>query len=136
MNRFNDKGYYDPTPYEAITNIEREEKAFLPLAYVASPFSGDVEKNIEQAIKYCRFVSAAGFIPVAPHLLFPRFLNDNDSVERELGLRYALVLLGKCHELWVFGDTISEGISREIARAKKRGMPIKYFNCNCEEVLS
>jgi hypothetical protein len=44
---------------------------------------------------------------------------------------FALVLLGKCDELWVFGKP-SEGMSREIAKAKKRGIPIKYYNHKCE----
>jgi len=60
-------------------------------------------------------------------------MDDEDKKERELGLRFALILLGKCDELWVFGN-ISEGMAREITMANKRGMPIRYFNCKCEEV--
>ena len=75
-----------------------------------------------------------GCIPLAPHLHYPQFLNDSDRDERELGLFAALVLLGKCDELWVFGKTISDGMSREIAKAKRRDMPIRYFSDKCEEV--
>ena len=45
-----------------------------------------------------------------------------------------MVLLGKCEQLWVFGKTISTGMAAEIEKAEKRGMPIRYFTENCEEV--
>jgi hypothetical protein len=59
-------------------------------------------------------------------------MDDGDKEQRELGIHFALVLLGKCDELWVFGERISEGMTREIAKAKRRGMPIRYFNDTCE----
>ncbi len=137
ISKFNSEGYHDPTPYEALTAIEKEEKAakvFRPLVYICSPFAGDTERNIRRARGYCRFVVSKGCIPLAPHLHYPQFMDDGDKEERELGLRFALILLGKCDELWVFGNT-SSGMSKEIARAKKRGMPIKYFNYKCEGVM-
>ena len=44
MNRDkqNQEGYDDPTAYEAITNIEQEERAlraFRPIVYICSPYS-------------------------------------------------------------------------------------------------
>lgn len=137
ISKFNSEGYHDPTPYEALTAIEKEEKAakvFRPLVYICSPFAGDTERNIRRARGYCRFAVSKGCIPLAPHLHYPQFMDDGDKEERELGLRFALILLGKCDELWVFGNS-SSGMSKEIARAKKRGMPIKYFNYKCEGVM-
>lgn len=137
ISKFNSEGYHDPTPYEALTAIEKEEKAakvFRPLVYICSPFAGDTERNIRRARGYCRFVVSKGCIPLAPHLHYPQFMDDGDKEERELGLRFALILLGKCDELWVFGNA-SSGMSKEIARAKRRGMPIKYFNYKCEGVM-
>lgn len=128
LSKFNGEGYYDPTPYEAL------KKKYLPLVYIASPFSGDMEKNIKKAQGYCRFAISKGYIPLAPHLHYPQFLDDKDIDERELGLRIALILLGKCEELWVF-DRVSKGMAEEIAKAKRRNMPIKYFTSRCEEVL-
>lgn len=134
MDRYNSEGYPDPTAYEALTAVERSEshtKTYRPLVYIASPFAGDTERNIMKAQGYCRFAVSKGCIPIAPHLHYPQFMDDDDKEQRELGLFFALVLLGKCDELWVFGKP-SEGMSREIAKAKKRGMPIKYFNSKCE----
>ena len=131
MDRRNSEGYPDPTAYEALTAVAKSEKQYLPLVYIASPFSGDTERNTERAQGYCRFAISKGCIPLAPHLHYPQFMDDDDREQRELALFFALVLLGKCDELWVFGKP-SEGMSREIAKAKRRDMPIKYYNHKCE----
>ncbi|WP_206812135.1 DUF7768 domain-containing protein [Paradesulfitobacterium ferrireducens] len=138
INKFNAEGYYDPTAYEALTAVEKEEraaKARLPLVYIASPFAGDLERNTERARGYCRFAVSQKVIPLAPHLLYPQFMDEEDKQQREQGIRFALILLDKCDELWVFGNTISEGMSREIAKAKNKGKPIRYFSSACKEVL-
>lgn len=137
MDKYNSEGYPDPTAYEALTVIEKEEKdtkAYLSLVYIASPFAGDTGRNTERARGYCRFAVSKGCIPLAPHLLYPQFMDDDDREQREFGLRFALILLSKCDELWVFGDKISEGMSREIAKARRKGKPIRYFISKCEEV--
>ena len=59
-----------------------------PIVYICSPYSGDVEKNTEAARRYCRYAADRGFIPLAPHLLFPQFLSE--ETERELAIRMDL----------------------------------------------
>ena len=53
---------------------------------------------------------------------------------RELALHMGIILLTKCHELWYFGDQISGGMKLELNRARLRGIPVRHFNENCEEV--
>lgn len=137
INKFNSEGYYDPTPYEALTNIEKEERAlraFRPIVYICSPYAGDVTANMENARRYSRFAVDAGYIPIAPHLLFPQFLSDDNPKERQLGLFFGNALMSKCSEVWVFGDTVSKGMSIEIEKARRKGQPIRYFTENCQEV--
>jgi hypothetical protein len=74
-----------------------------------------------------------GVIPIAPHLLFPQFMDDEDKAQRNLGIFFGLVLMGKCTEMWVFGTRFSKGMQIEIAKAKKRGLQIRYYNERCEE---
>ena len=133
ISKFNSEGYYDPTTYEALSKVEREEKTarYRPLVYICSPFSGDVSGNIERAKKYSRYAVDSKAIPIAPHLLFPQFMSDD--AERELALFMDVVLLGKCEELWVFGELVTEGMSAEIAKAKRKNMKIRYFTEDCEE---
>ena len=138
INKFNSEGYYDPTAFEAMTMIEKEERAlraFRPIVYICSPYSGDVEAHTAAAQRYCRFAVDSGCIPVAPHLLFPQFLDDADPDERELGLFFGNALMSKCSEVWVFGETISTGMIAEIDRAKRKNQHIRYFTDGCKEVV-
>jgi len=140
VNKFNSEGYYDPTTYEALTNVIREEKAerksaFKPLVYICSPFAGDVERNIKRAREFCRFAIKSNCIPLAPHLLFPQFMDDNNPAEREIAMFMNMVLLGKCNQLWVFGDKISKGMTTEITKAKNCHQTIRYFSEELKEVL-
>lgn len=134
----NSEGYPDPTAGEAICRIAANEKQFLrafrPIVYICSPYSGDVVGNVAAARRYCRFAVDKGFIPIAPHLLYPQFLNDDDPSERELGLFFGNALMSKCAEVWVFGSRISSGMEAEIKRAKWKGYHLRYFTEECQEV--
>ena len=134
MDYKNTEGYADPTAYEALTAVAKSEKPYKPLVYIASPYAGDTETNVRRAQGYCRFAVTKNCIPIAPHLHYPQFMDDSDKEQRELGLFFALVLLGKCDELWIFGDRVSNGMSQEIKKAEKRGIPIRRFNFKREEV--
>ena len=137
ISKYNSEGYYDPTAYEALSAIEKEERAlraFRPIVYICSPYSGDVEANVEAARRYCRFAVEQGYIPIAPHLLFPQFLNEESPKERQLGLFFGNALMSKCSEVWVFGDYISPGMEAEIRRARWKNYRLRYFTNNCEEV--
>lgn len=138
IRKCNGEGYHDPTTYEALSNIRKEEKAakraYRPLVYICSPFAGDTGRNLEKARHYCRFAVRSACIPLAPHLLFPQFMDDTVAAERSLAMFMNMVLLGKCEQVWVFGSAISTGMAAEIEKAEKRNMQIRYFTEQCEEV--
>ena len=100
----------------------------MKLVYVASPYAGDIEKNTEFAKEACRFVMDEGHAFFAPHLLYPQVLDENNSAERKLGLAIGKEVLGRCDELWVFGEIISPGIQAEIELAQEHEVPVKYIN--------
>ncbi len=134
---FNSEHYADPTAYEALKNIEagrRDIRAFRPIVYICSPFSGDVEANVASARRYCRFAVDSGYIPIAVHLLYPQFMDDDDPEERELALFFGTAVMSRCSEVWVFGDRISSGMASEITRAKWKHYRIRYFDTDCREV--
>lgn len=136
MNKLNAEGYPDPTAADALANVAREEKLKVrkPCVFICSPFAGDLRCNTQNAKRYLKFAVDKGAIPFAPHLLYPLVLNEADPAQRELGMFLGLVWLGKCDELWVFGSSISPGMTAEIDKAKRRLMPIRYFTENLEEV--
>ena len=136
-DRQNQEGYDDPTAYEAITNIEQEERAlraFRPIVYICSPYSGDVAGNVKAAQVYSRYAVDKGCIPIAPHLLFPQFLQEDNPKERLLGLLFGNALMSKCSEVWVFGSRISPGMEAEIKRARWKNYRLRYFTEECKEV--
>ena len=138
VNLYNAEGYLDPTAYEALTRIEREAKktAFRPLVFISSPFAGDTRRNTKRARGFCRFAVSKNCIPVAPHLLFPQFMEEDDPAQRDLGIFFGMVLMRKCQEVWVFGRDITKGMAVEIEKAKRRGLPVRYFSDRCVEVLA
>lgn len=67
INKYNSEGYNDPTTYEALTNIDKQDKAakkaahfclsekYRPLVYICSPYSGTITKNVKRTRKFCHF---------------------------------------------------------------------------------
>ena len=134
---YNSGGYKDPVVYEALARVEAEERAaraaaaYRPLVYICSPYAGDIERNTCRARAFSRFAVEKKYIPIAPHLLCPQYLNE--ETERWLGLKMGIVFLGKCEEVWVFGDVISEGMAAEIDKAKRMRKKIRYFTDGLQE---
>lgn len=115
INKFNHEGYYDPTVYQALTNIQAEQRAlrcqhtaprrpYRPMVFICSPYEDDILNSERKARVFSKFAVKQDTIPVTPHLLYPQFMNENDPEDRERALFFGLVLLGKCDQIWVFGS--------------------------------
>ena len=126
----NPEGYADPVPYQAISNMDKEQKRYMPMVYICPAYSGDVEGNAEKARRYSRFAVDTGKIPIAPHLLLPQYMKE--ETERELAMFMDIAILSKCKELWVFGIPTA-GMQSEIAYAKRKQMKIRYFDTDMKE---
>ena len=97
----------------------------MKLIYVASPYAGDAEKNIEFAKKACRHVMEQGHAFFAPHLLYPQLLDDSVPAERQAGLDMGIAMLSRCDELWCYGGHISFGMHCEMEEADRLGIPVR-----------
>ena len=82
--------------------------------YICSPLRGDITGNIERAINYCKEAEEEDVLPIAPHIYFTRFMDDTIPEKRERAMKMGIELLDMCDELWIYGDTISEGMRAEI----------------------
>lgn len=98
---------------------------YRPLAETEESRKAELESNLHRAKTACRILTTLGFMPLAPHLYFTTFLEDEVKRERENGIRLGLQWLEEADEVWVFGDTISEGMAVEIARAKELDKPVR-----------
>nr|WP_325178711.1 DUF4406 domain-containing protein [uncultured Oscillibacter sp.] len=104
------------------------------LVYIASPLSGDVEKNLDFARQACRYAISQNVTPFAPHLLYPQILDDSDPAERQLGIDMGNQMLELCRELWLCGDRISAGMEGERKLAESLGIPVRQIQA--EEIQS
>lgn len=93
--------------------------------FICSPFRGDMEGNSAKAAGHCRRAYEEGHLPIAPHLLFPQFLNEDSLKERADGIAMGLELLLGCDEMWVFGEA-TEGMEQEIRFAVEHGIHIWF----------
>lgn len=100
----------------------------MKLVYIASPLSGDIQKNTGRAREYCKWAAEQGAAPVAVHLLYPQFLDEHNPAERELGCNMGLRVLAACDELWAFGERISPGMAAEIKEAQRLGIPTRAIS--------
>ena len=137
ISKYNAEGYYDPTAYKALTKIENNPfQDFNKIKiYVCSPYKGEIAKNTANARKYCRFVVKRGGLPIAVHLLFPQFMDDENPTERKRALEMGLELIKICDELWVFGSFFSAGMETEIDIAKELKIKVRFFDDKYTEVL-
>ena len=93
--------------------------------FLCSRYAGDTVRNEAVAERLCRRVVEAGHAPFAPHLLYPRFLNDEDPTERELGIASGLAFMEVCDEVWVYtSDGVSSGMGRELDHAIRLDKPV------------
>ena len=106
----------------------------IKIVYIASPYSGDLERNAEFAREACRYCIEQGYTPIAPHLYIPQILDDCEPEQRELGLELGKKLLTVCGELWLCGDRISDGMYAEMLEAMSLKIP--HRRITAEEILS
>ena len=104
-----------------------------PMVFVCSPFAGCVRENIQNARRYSRFTYLSGYMPITPHLMYPRYLDDTQTKERQDGMDMGIRLLDLCEEIWVFGDIYSSGMQREMTHALGTHMTIRFFDRDCKE---
>ena len=92
--------------------------------YVCAPLGGDVESNLKKVRAYTEYALRCGTAPVVPHF-YAECLDDNDPKDREIGLAAGLSLLWFCDELWLFGDTVTDGMKNELQFCKNLNIRIR-----------
>lgn len=109
----NTEGYPDPTAYKALKNLQRAEYGYRPLVYICSPYSGDTENNVELARALCAHAVSRRKIPLAPHLIFPQFMDDTDANDHELAMFFNRILLSEFEAIWGYTACFMTSVSRD-----------------------
>ena len=102
--------------------------------FVCSPYRGDIEKNRNAALRYCRTLSSYGWVPVAPHLYFPQFMDEKSAFMRHAAIDMGIDLMKSCDEVQVFGFNITEGMQKEINKALELHIPVSFFDTEMDPV--
>ena len=102
------------------------------LVYLESPYAGNVEKNIKYARLCMKDSLDRGEYPFASHLLYTQenILNDNDPVERTLGIEAGFSFAKLCSKTVIYVDLgISNGMMLGIEDAikNKRIIEVRYL---------
>lgn len=96
--------------------------------FICSPYRGNIEENTKSAQFFTKIIIGTGRVPVAPHLYFPQFLNEENPHERMNGIEMGLELMNVCDEVYVFGFTITEGMKFELEHARKKRIPVRLYD--------
>ena len=94
--------------------------------YVCAPLGGDIEGNLEKVRTYTAYALRCGTAPVVPHF-YALCLDDNDPKDREVGLAAGMSLLWLCDEVWVFGDTVTDGMRAELKFSKNLNIRTRHI---------
>ena len=90
-----------------------------------SPYSGDVDKNIDYAKKCLRDSLERDECPFASHLLYTQVLNDRDKKERWIGMSQAFEWYEFADQMILYTDLgISKGMLLGVKQAVKHNIPI------------
>ena len=93
----------------------------MKLAYTSHSY-----KTVDKSSPIALYVLKKGFIPVDPFLILPPPILDILELSEEERLQLDIEILGRCDEIWVFGDR-TYGVRAEIEWwIKNRGDAVKY----------
>ena len=105
----------------------QEGEVSYRMVILESPFKGHVRRNkayLDACMRDCilNYLDA----PFASHKLYTDSLDDNDSLERQIGIKAGLAWGSQADAVVVYTDFgISEGMRQGIANAEKNGVPIE-----------
>ena len=108
----------------------------MDMIFICSKYRGDIKKNVKAAYDYCRLAVGCEYIPVAPHTIFPNYINDDDEVERLKGIRMGLELMKRCKAVWVFGVDVSEGMELEIKKIAWNGLGLALESGEIDAIIA
>lgn len=98
------------------------EKVYIISRYSAKTWN-ERRFNKEIAKHFCRQIAKDGKRPVAPHLFYTQFIDDENPEERRLGLDFAIKDLDECDSflLVIVDGVISSGMRGEIEHITRTG---------------
>lgn len=97
------------------------------MAYICSPYRGDIKRNKEYARYLTRTALNSGFAPLAVHLYITEVTDEENPLERRKGMAAGTEILKQCGYM-IIGNKygISSGMKEEMQEARRAGTIILY----------
>lgn len=103
-----------------------------PRVYVSSPLRAPDQETLALHFIWARAMClkawSQGYLPIAPHLYFPQFLDDDDPHTRAAGISLGLDLLLTASQVFALAVPVSDGMSRELETARRHGIPVRFWS--------
>lgn len=94
---------------------------------IESPWAGDINLHMGYLRRCMRDSLMRGEAPFASHRLYTFCLDDNDPIEREIGIQAGFAWAERADLTAVYTDfDISDGMKEGIEHAIRCGRPIEY----------
>jgi hypothetical protein len=107
--------------------IFSEEKPYVPIVIIESPYAGDVENNLAYLRAAIHDSLMRGEAPFASHGLYTQGLDDTIPEERERGIQAGFRFREASDYTVVYEDLgISPGMQMGIEDSYKKNIPVKY----------
>lgn len=97
------------------------------IVFIAHTLRGDVEGNLKKTERYILQAIYEQDYPCCPWYALVVAMRDLDEEQHQLGIEATLKIIPRCDELWACGDTISEGVQKEIDCAERNDIPVRYL---------
>jgi len=100
----------------------------MKLIILESPYAGNIGENMIYAQACMRdAILNHNEAPMVSHLLYTQCLDDNDPIEREIGINAGLAFKSVINKTVVYTDLgISKGMQYGIDDALKNGREVEY----------
>lgn len=113
-----------------MTVVPREDLPLRRRVQILSPFRGatPAQQRLHVAYAHAALIDCLerDEAPFAPHLIYPVVLDDSIPRDRERGIAAGLAWLAVASKVVVYADLgVSDGMERELAVARARGLPIE-----------
>lgn len=93
--------------------------------FIAHPISGNEEENLRKVIEICKELNSKGIIPIFPSHSWRQYLEPGTDPKYWSGLvNDEYFRRGMVDEVWLYGETISPGMEKEIKLAISYGIPV------------
>lgn len=98
------------------------------MAYVCSPYKGEIEKNILKAKEISIQAFNQGYLPLCVHAMLEATTGLNEQYDRPFIIQTCLEYLKKCDTIIVNTDEeTTQGMNAELKLAEKLGLQFKKY---------